>query len=868
MDDLCVDIRDCLHLNTDVVFKTVIKNIVLLVSIAFGFGLLAVTPVRAVSISNVQVNSTAVRVYEKYEVKFSVASTTEYPFFQYDESSPPGVLPRVGITVEGVFTSPSGKILRQPAFFMTEVTRSGSGSSVAYEETNIKYWVVRFAPQETGQYSVTLSARDSSGTTTATVGTFTAQSPVKPGFIRVSQSDPRYFEFNNGDLYWPIGPAWGSNYAQYKNTGQNLERPWVAGLGIYSTNWARWKSTAEQFGNEGIMTRLNWREKYPGHDLSYEIFYATSGVNGFEMWLTNWLDETFGPRLKSGRQYQVKLTYKATNIAGPSSRCSSCPYGFVIKINESHHWGISDVAGIENFLRNSTRIVNHISTNSDWNTVTTTFTSPINSSQIYLYLDNVTSGQVYVDEFSMREILPGGGLGGEVIGNPRADQHTYVENRPAAFMDWQLDQGEQNDVFFKYVVHDKNDWIQSHLLTDGVWADVGDGYYQAENTKARWLLRQWYRYLVARWGYSTAIHSWELNNEGPPNEVANGTAPHWETAQAFASYMHQIDAHPHLATTSFWCCWRPVFWGNNTKFGDIDYADVHEYSNNPQLANQNYTNDVAAWIRNMAGVIFQDNVGKPTILAENGLADSGWAPISELQQTNPGIYYHNQLWAGLDPGALFAPNYWYSEHLNRINRITISTPFYNFVKTLDLNKGGYVPLGATISNTKLRVFGQKNLTKRKAHAWIQNADHTWRNVMNGVNSSQSGTISFVMNPNAAYVVETWNTYTGSLTSSTSQSTNRTGTLTLTITSLSDDRAVKITPQGFVEPSPTPAPTPSATPAPVPGDVNHDGTVNGADLKLLLPNWLGSGSCSTFSCDLVTDAKINALDFGFIVSHWN
>lgn len=140
--------------------------------------------------------------------------------------------------------------------------------------------------------------------------------------------------------------------------------------------------------------------------------------------------------------------------------------------------------------------------------------------------------------------------------------------------------------------------------------------------------------------------------------------------------------------------------------------------------------------------------------------------------------------------------------------------------------------------------------------------------MNGVNSSQSGTISFVMNPNAAYVVETWNTYTGSLTSSTSQSTNSTGTLTLTITSLSDDRAVKITPQGFVEPSPTPAPTPSATPAPVPGDVNHDGTVNGADLKLLLPNWLGSGSCSTFSCDLVTDAKINALDFGFIVSHWN
>jgi len=442
-----------------VAYQTAIKKIVFLVSFVFGFGLLTVTPVHAVTISNIQVNSTAVRVYEKYEVKFSVASSTEFPFFQYDENPPPGVTPRVGITVEGVFTSPTGKVLRQPAFFMTEVTRSGSGTSMTFEETNTKYWVVRFSPQETGQYSVSLSARDTSGTTTALVGNFTAQAPVRPGFIQVSQNDPRYFEFQNGDIYWPIGPAWGNDYAQYKNTGQNLERPWLGGLGIYSTNWTRWKSTAEQFGNEGIATRFSWREKYPGHDLSYEIFYAASGTNGFETWLTNWLDEMFGPRLRSGRQYQVKLTYKTANIAGPSSRCSSCPYGFVIKTNEAHHWGISDVTGVENFLRNSSRIVNHITTNSDWTTLTTTFTSPINTSQIYLYLDNVTAGQVYVDEFSMREILPGGGLGGEIIRNPRADEHTYVENRPAAFIDWQIEQGELNGVNFKYVVHDKNDTI-------------------------------------------------------------------------------------------------------------------------------------------------------------------------------------------------------------------------------------------------------------------------------------------------------------------------------------------------------------------------------------------------------------------------
>lgn len=40
-----------------------------------------------------------------------------------------------------------------------------------------------------------------------------------------------------------------------------------------------------------------------------------------------------------------------------------------------------------------------------------------------------------------------------------------------------------------------------------------------EKTKIRWLLEAWWRYLQARWGYSPAIYSWELLNEGVPDST-------------------------------------------------------------------------------------------------------------------------------------------------------------------------------------------------------------------------------------------------------------------------------------------------------------------------------------------------------------
>lgn len=830
------------------------------------------------AISNIVIGSPSVNVYDKEEIKFDIASNTQYPYTPYDTNPPPGVTPGIGISVDGVFTT-NGKTWKQPAFYITETVKNGNGASMYFTETGKKYWMLRFSPQETGNYQVTINVTDASGTSSISAGSFTANPPTKKGFIKVSQTDKRYFEYSNGDLFFPIGPAHGNgnSYSQYKNMGPNLERPWLGGRGIYSTNWARWKSSAENLGNEGIMTRLNFQEKYPGHDLSYELFYP----EGYRFWLSTWLDSIAGPRITSGKKYTVKLVYKTANLAGP--RVAGQPFGLVAKMSDYAPWGNPPIDAVETSLRStSTQIlVPNITSNQNWTTLNTTFTANANRDQIYVYLDNVTAGQSYIDEFSIRECLDTGctNLGGEVIRNPRADEHMFIEQRPAAFTDWEVEQGELNDVYFKYVVHDKNDWIQAHLKADGTWASQGDGYNQPDGTKARWLLKQWYRYLIARWGYSTAIHSWELLNEDAPNEfpLGSGTSPHWKQAQEFGKYMHDNDAHRHLTTTSFWCCWRPKFWGNNTLFPDIDYADLHMYTSNTDSIAPATETDMAAWDYNTSLSIFnngypsgQKGVGKPVIRAETGISGS----YPTLQQPNAGIWYHNLLWPELNEGAMFDTGYWFSAQLDQINQTAITKPFADFVKKLDLNKGGYVGIGATVSNTNLRAIGQKNLTFNKAVFWVQNSTHTWINVMNNAVTNQSGVITFQMKPSQTYTVETWNTYNGTLIGTQSLQSNGNGDLSLTVTNLSDDFAVNVIgPAPLISPSPTATPaasvivsSPISTPSPLkPGDIDGNGKVDIFDYNILLTNFGKTGN--GIQGDLNGSGKVDIFDYNILLTNF-
>jgi len=738
-------------------------------------------PVDQPVISNVAISESQIKQYEKLTIRFDLQTVADNLFFRYDPSPPSGISPGVGVSATGIFQTPSGQVLEQPAFYHQSAQAIECGQFTCYQKTAESKWELRFSPQEPGEYVVKIRVEDASGTVSVTAGRFIVLPSDRKGFIRVSAADPRYFEFSNGELYWPIGPAHGSDYGSYKGTWQNFSRPWMAGKGAYSTNFARWVSSAKEMGNEAFDSNLTFTESYPGHELSQVLSYPDAS----RFWIGWSSGEIFRPLFKPGTEYQIHLRLKVINLSGPV--VSAYPHGLMIK---THGWPSET---FEADMRQVPSMIPPISYNAGWHTVVSRYTATDRDSDTHssvylsLYLDNISSGDVFIDYFSIRELLPGGALGPEIMLNTSADLHTYVEPGPAAFFDWEITQGEKNGVFFNYVVHDKRDWIQNHLNQYGLFVDSGDGYYQSQNTKARWLLEQWWRYIIARWGYSTAVHSWELNNEGPPYDHS-----HFRMAQDFARFMQENDAHPHLATTSFWSEWVPEFWTDHKSFPDIGYANIHEYIRDPLKAY-----DVTNWMIERSMDVYRSQPGIPVMMGEIGIDAPGNRIFAFLSEPNPGIWYHNLLWSQLSSRPIYAPNYWWSQHLEQIDRRSISRAFGLFISDLDLNRGGYVDIDASISNAGLRVLGQRNLNNDRAHLWVQNSLHTWRNVMQVDNpqqvTSQNGMITLKMNPKTRYRIEWWNTTGGTVVRTDELQSDSAGNLTFEINHLVSDLAIKIYP---------------------------------------------------------------------------
>lgn len=719
-------------------------------------------------------NTTVLPRFGTWQLRFQMHSEADNPFFRYDPTPPPGVTPGIGISVDCLLTDPNGARLVHPAFYAIDVVRRDNH----YYETTSAAWYVRFTPVHTGTYHAWLTATARGGSSTQYVGQFTVTASTARGFVIVSPEDRRYFRFMNGEIFWPIGPVM-SSYSNAAASGINFTRPWMGVRGAYSANWARWISSAEQHGNEGFMARLTYLRHGPRAELAQEIFYP----QGYRMWL-GFLDDQLYGRLEPGQRYRLKIRLRCENIAGPYT--PDYPWGFTVRAGD---WPQNTMTAFWQQLRARPVLLPHITGSRPWHTIITNFTAESNPAYLdnfFLYLDNVTNGAVYVDEFSVHPVYADGSLGPEVIRNPRADWHTYVEQRPCAFFDDMLAEGERYGILHKFVVQDKNDWIPNHLVAEGIFTWPGGGYYQPAFTKASWLQEQWWRYICARWGFSTAVHSWELCNEGPPTDPN-----HWRRAQEFGHFIRHHNAHPQLKTTSFWATWQPAFWGNTNLYPDVDYADIHTYATGTDPLQY----DMVAWHLLEATNAATTPVGKPIVRAETGIyAEPGFTTLAN--NNNPGIWYHNLLWAQLGPPALFDPGYWFSEHFARINQNAVALPFARFTERLKFHEGGFGELGAVWTNNLVRVIGQKSLTHGQAVLWVQNARHTWRHVM-GISGAQPITpqnadVYVRLAPFATYTIERWNTYSGDVMTNYLADSSASGDLWLPIRALTNDTAYVIT----------------------------------------------------------------------------
>ncbi len=793
--------------------------------LAFMLGQLTAAP----AISQVQFPNQVAK-YSKFEVMFQIGSTVAQNLqWPYDPGAPPGIPAGVGISVDVLFTPDNWQtVYPQPAFYYQQfLDETRDGKPWFYPTTSFS-WKGRFSPNKPGTWQFKIRAQDAGGSSESQPQSFSVVDSSDPGFLRVSGRDPRYFEFDNGNYFAGLGyQASNLTEAGFRTMQQNgiqLIRMWWTADSIFGSQWNPYYESRNTY--LGYVPRtgvLAFTDDLTGQtSIKMRIDYEPTGnVDWFDgcrvvgLWGTP-------TEVKPNTNYRIKVTYRGFNITGPRNPAFS-NYGFVVKTGGQLNMSFEGGSG--------TVLSNYgLDTPSSWGSLDGSWSSGANNflPPVFFVMENVTNGQVYVDTISLREDLGGGNLGPEIMHKPSMEHQNYFQQHSSYLIDKVMAWAEQYGVYIKPVILEKGEKIERKIGYDGNFAPDNDAFFYGDYRnvgKVRWLQQTWWRYLQARWGYSTRIHSWELCNEGDP--VSDR---HYAMTDEMGKFMHArvfgtavgasdgIKApytHPnaHMVTTSFWHSLpADQFWAN-TRYPNVDYVDVHAYISTGWQHTPVHETDSALYHLAYSADC-RSNVDyfsaqrslktKPIVRGEAGI-DSVTVQIeqADLAKDTQGIWLHNYLWACLDAGALHELYWWGNNRENQpgpdgqrgLHEIYRTAS--EFLRTLPLNNGHYQDLQATSSNQLLRVVGQKDVLNGNAHLWIGNAQHTWRNVVDNVSATPaSGTIALNgFSANADYRIEWWDTYQLAVPAVPfkvdSVKASATGSLTIPVSSLTTDVAVKV-----------------------------------------------------------------------------
>ncbi len=761
--------------------------------------------------------------YEKLEIDFQVeGSVAPNPQMPYDPAPPPGIAPGMGISVNGHFTPDDWRtVYTQPAFLYQEFSDEVRGNREWYYPTGRFVWKVRFSPPFPGHWHYRLTAEDAGGSSASNAVSFVVSPSTNKGFLRVSPRDVRYFEFEDGTYFPALGynmnydhVSWRSpvldnraNFQALAANGIQLIRIWLSQWGIFGSEWTPWNSQdPAEHGAYLPANGITFAEAYPGSDVSMLV-----SANRFRcMFIGLWKAP---PAVKRNTVYRVRIRYKTRNMGTPIDPAQ--PHGFVAKIGG---WLWSDDAAQRCYAAGTgIAVTPHQARNTaGWEILEGSLQTG-NADflpNFFLVMENMAQGEAFVDHVWIEEVLGGGNYGPNIVSKPWMAHHLYFEQRNSYAFDKLLALAREHGVYLRPVVMEKNDRILNRIDYAGNTAADGGGndYFYGDGrriTKVRWLQRAWWRYLQARWGYSANIHSWELLNEGDP---ANGR--HFALADEFGKYMHQFTANRHMVSTSTWHSFpRRDFWANPA-YPDVDFADVHLYvprdaayglrvdGNTVPVGDGTSYADTAAASRDLSmlvGARQSLGAGKPVIRGETGfVAGSTDNPDLQLLADREGLWLHQFIWSGINPGGLME-SYWYETvHIygrqgDGVDLRPRFRSYYNFIKDIPLNNGNYTDAAPTVAGTLLRAWGQKDTVLGRAHLWIHNTEHTWRKVVAGTgHPAAGGRISLTgFRPGTNYRVEWWDTAAGAPGRTETLQADANGNLTLTVADLVADVAVRI-----------------------------------------------------------------------------
>lgn len=251
-------------------------------------------------IDEIRVNSERIGLYEKFEVTFNLEGTWDNPF---DPDQ---------VKVDGHFHSPDGKLLVVPGFFYQEYL---PGSGRRLEKGGAPLWKVRFAPVQEGEYKYEIVANNRGREVTSQTGSFTSISyKINHGFLRISKTNPLYFEYDDGTPFFAVAVDNATNnnynyerqYFRFSRAGGNYNRLFIQS-GSLDLGEIKPASAGPDQGLGKINLDAAWRlDKVIELGENYGIYHQMCLTNQYNfnvLWKTNVFNKENGGILESAKEY-------------------------------------------------------------------------------------------------------------------------------------------------------------------------------------------------------------------------------------------------------------------------------------------------------------------------------------------------------------------------------------------------------------------------------------------------------------------------------------------------------------------------------------------------------------------------------------
>jgi hypothetical protein len=188
---------------------------------------------------------------EVFDAEIDLQATYDNPFDSND------------VNVRIIVENPDQTVTEQRGFFTMSGSRDKAEGKERIQLTK-PHWRARLSFAKPGQYRISALVKDRSGTSLTNSLTITIEDKQpETGFVRISETDHRYFQLSTGESYYPIGLnlCWGGDEGTFaydrwldemQKNGMNFFRLWLSpawatfatelggksregrGLGVYS----------------------------------------------------------------------------------------------------------------------------------------------------------------------------------------------------------------------------------------------------------------------------------------------------------------------------------------------------------------------------------------------------------------------------------------------------------------------------------------------------------------------------------------------------------------------------------------------------------------------------------------------------------